>query len=34
MKVKDFVKEVKSGNIDVVEHTKKVLDEAKKINKE
>jgi|TARA_Y100000310_G_scaffold282433_1_gene303638 aspartyl-tRNA(Asn)/glutamyl-tRNA(Gln) amidotransferase subunit A len=34
MKVKDFVKHVKSGNIDVVEHTKKVLDETKKINKE
>ncbi len=34
MKVSEFIKEVKSGNIDVIEHTHKILDEAKKINKE
>tara|TARA_Y100000310_G_scaffold334456_1_gene414274 strand:- start:8242 stop:9636 length:1395 start_codon:yes stop_codon:yes gene_type:complete len=32
--VSSFVKKVHSGEIDVVEHTAKVLDEAKKINKE
>ena len=34
MNINDFIKEVKSGNIDVVEHTNKILDEAKKINKD
>ena len=28
MNVKDFIKEVKSGNIDIVENTHKILDEA------
>lgn len=32
--IKDFVEKVKRGEIDIVKHTKKVLDEAKKINKE
>ena len=30
----DFIKKVQKGEIDVVEHTHKVLEEAKKINKE
>ena len=34
MNVKDFIKEVKSGNIDIIEHTQKILEEAKKINKD
>tara|TARA_Y100000310_G_scaffold345160_1_gene462269 strand:+ start:8638 stop:10026 length:1389 start_codon:yes stop_codon:yes gene_type:complete len=34
MKVKDFIKDVKNKNINVVENTKKILDEAQKINKE
>lgn len=34
MQTSEFVKKVKSKEIDVVEHTHKVLDEIKKINKE
>ncbi|MBW2999229.1 aspartyl/glutamyl-tRNA amidotransferase subunit A [Candidatus Woesearchaeota archaeon] len=34
MNVSEFVKGVQDKNIDVVEHTQKVLDECKKINKE
>ncbi len=34
MKVRQYVKEVKKGNIDVVENIHKVFEEAKKINKE
>ncbi|MBI2667736.1 Asp-tRNA(Asn)/Glu-tRNA(Gln) amidotransferase subunit GatA [Candidatus Woesearchaeota archaeon] len=34
MKVKDFTKEVRSGNIDIIEHTQKIIEEAKKINKD
>ncbi|MEM4271945.1 MAG: amidase family protein, partial [Candidatus Pacearchaeota archaeon] len=30
----DFVKEIKDGRIDVIEHTHKVLEECRKINKE
>ena len=34
MKVSDFIKKVHNNEIDVVEHTHKVLDECKKINSE
>ncbi len=34
MKIQEFVEEVRKGNISVVEHTKKVIEEAEKINKE
>jgi aspartyl-tRNA(Asn)/glutamyl-tRNA(Gln) amidotransferase subunit A len=34
MKAADFVEQVKKGGVDVVEHTHKVIDECKKINKE
>ncbi|MCX6707261.1 MAG: amidase, partial [Candidatus Woesearchaeota archaeon] len=34
MKISEFARKVHSGEIDVVKHTKKVLDDAKKINKE
>ncbi len=32
--MQDFITKVKEGNIDVVEHTHKVIEECKKINKE
>jgi len=34
MKASDFVTQIRNGDIDVVEHTKKILEEVKKINKE
>lgn len=34
MNTEEFVKKVKSKKIDIVEHTKKVIDECRKINKE
>jgi len=34
MRIPDFVNHVKKGQIDIVEHTHKVLNEVKKINKE
>ncbi|MBW2995748.1 aspartyl/glutamyl-tRNA amidotransferase subunit A [Candidatus Woesearchaeota archaeon] len=34
MKAEDFVSQVRAGKIDVVEHTKKVIEQCKKINKE
>ena len=30
----DFVAQIRNGSIDIVEHTKKILEEIKKINKE
>jgi aspartyl-tRNA(Asn)/glutamyl-tRNA(Gln) amidotransferase subunit A len=32
--IQDFIKQVRKGEIDVVEHTHKVIDECRKINKE
>ena len=34
MNLKEFVKQVQNKEIDIVEHTQKVLQECKKINKE
>jgi len=34
MNVKDFVNKIKNNEIDIVEHTEKVIEECKKINKE
>ena len=34
MKVQEFIKEVQNKEIDIVEHTHKVIEECKKINKE
>ncbi len=34
MNTKEFVEKIKNGEIDIVEHTKKVIEECKKINKE
>ncbi len=34
MKIKEFLVELKSGSVDSVEHTEKVLEEVEKINKE
>ena len=34
MNTKEFVEKVKNGEIDIVEHTKKVIEECKKINRE
>ncbi len=34
MRIREFIEEVKRGNIDVAEHTSKILEEAEKINKE
>ena len=34
MNIKEFVEKIKNGEIDVVEHTEKVIEECKKINKE
>lgn len=34
MKTLNFIKQIKSGEIDVVEHTHRVIEEAKKLNKE
>ena len=33
MSTKEFVEKVKNGEIDIIEHTEKVIDECKKINK-
>ena len=32
--IKEFARKVQNREIDIVKHTKKVLDDAKKINKE
>src|SRR3989339_762243 len=34
MNTKDFVEKIKNNEIDIIEHTEKVIDECKKINKE
>ena len=34
MKIKDFIEKVKNNEIDIAEHTEKVIEECKKINKE
>lgn len=34
MNTQEFIEKVKNGEIDIVEHTEKVIDECKKINKE
>src|SRR3989338_8671963 len=34
MSTKEFVEKVKNNEIDIVEHTHKIIDECKKINKE
>jgi aspartyl-tRNA(Asn)/glutamyl-tRNA(Gln) amidotransferase subunit A len=34
MKISEFARKVQSGEIDVIKHTKKVIDDAKKINKD
>ena len=34
MTTSDFIKQVQTGEVDVVEHTHKVFEEVKKLNKE
>src|SRR3989338_3565289 len=34
MSISDFIKKIKSGEIDIVEHTQKILDECRQINNE
>jgi aspartyl-tRNA(Asn)/glutamyl-tRNA(Gln) amidotransferase subunit A len=34
MKINEFIEKIKNNEIDIVEHTQKVIDECKKINKE
>ena len=34
MKINDFIQQVKNNQVDIVEHTHKVIEECKKINKE
>ena len=34
MNIKEFVEKIKNGEINIVEHTEKVMEECKKINKE
>ena len=34
MKIKEFIDKIKSQEIDIVEHTQKIIDDCKKINKE